>query len=108
MNTRILAAVVAAASFVSASAFADARYNDNTPDVAAATQSQVSRAEVRAELVQAAANGQLLQSETGAPLVAAAQTQNVDPAAPVAAALTRADVRAQLSDRNVFAQDSRS
>lgn len=105
MNTRILAAVVAAASFVSASAFADARYNDNTPDVAAATQSQVSRAEVRAELVQAAANGQLLQSETGAPLVAAAQTQNV---APVAAALTRADVRAQLSDRNVFAQDSRS
>ncbi|AJC15519.1 DUF4148 domain-containing protein [Pandoraea sputorum] len=105
MNTRILAAVVAAASFVSASAFADARYNDNTPDVAAATQSQVSRAEVRAELVQAAANGQLLQSETGAPLVAAAQTQNV---APAAAALTRADVRAQLSDRNVFAQDSRS
>lgn len=105
MNTRILAVVVAAASFVSASAFADARYNDNTPDVAAATQSQVSRAEVRAELVQAAANGQLLQSETGAPLVAAAQTQG---AAPVAAALTRADVRAQLSDRNVFAQDSRS
>ena len=31
MNTRILAAVVAAASFVSASAFADARYNEMPP-----------------------------------------------------------------------------
>ncbi|ODP35337.1 MULTISPECIES: DUF4148 domain-containing protein [Pandoraea] len=106
MNTRILAAVVAAASFVSASAFADARYNDNTPDIQAATQSQVSRAEVRAELVQAAASGQLNQTETGAPLVTAAQAQAQVEAQ--AAPLTRADVRAQLSDRNVFAQDSRS
>ena len=104
MNTRILAAVVAAASFVSASAFADARYNDNTPDVQVATQSQVSRAEVRAELAQAAASGQLLQSETGAPLIAASQVETATPAV----ALTRADVRAQLSERSAFAQDNRS
>ncbi|VVD79487.1 DUF4148 domain-containing protein [Pandoraea anhela] len=104
MNTRILAAVVAAASFVSASAFADARYNDNTPDLQVATQSQVSRAEVRAELAQAAASGQLNQTETGAPLVTAAQAQTVPAVAPA----TRAEVRAQLSERNVFAQDSRS
>jgi hypothetical protein len=104
MNTRILAAVVAAASFVSASAFADARYDDNISNLPVATQSQVSRADVRAELAQAGANGQLIQTETGAPLVTASHVDT----APVAAPLTRADVRAQLNDRNVFAQDSRS
>ena len=104
MNTRILAAVVAAASFVSASAFADARYDNNAPDLQVATQSQLSRADVRAELVQAAASGQLNQTETGAPLVSAAQQAAAVPAD----SLTRADVRAQLSEHTAFAQDSRS
>lgn len=106
MNTRILAAVVAAASLVSASAFADARYDDNVPDLQVATQSQVSRAQVRAELAQAAANGQLGQTETGAPLVTATQAQAATDAP--ADSLTRADVRAQLSEHTVFAQDNRS
>ncbi|WP_353191581.1 DUF4148 domain-containing protein [Pandoraea pnomenusa] len=103
MNTRILAAVVAATSFVSASAFADARYNDNTPDLQVATQSEVSREAVRSELVQAAASGQLNQVETGTPLVTAAHAQSDWSAAPV----TRADVRAQVSDRALI-QDNRS
>ncbi|ANC44781.1 DUF4148 domain-containing protein [Pandoraea pnomenusa] len=103
MNTRILAAVVAAASFVSASAFADARYDNNVPDIAVTGQSQLSRAEVRSELAQAAAAGVLNQVETGAPLVTAKPTQ----AAAIADPLTRADVRAQLSDRTLL-QDNRS
>ncbi|MBN4667125.1 DUF4148 domain-containing protein [Pandoraea nosoerga] len=103
MNTRILAAVVAAASFVSASAFADARYNDNTPDIQVQA-SQLTRAEVRSELAQAAAAGQLNQVETGTPLIAASQAQKAVPAN----ALTRADVRAQLSERALLDRDSRS
>lgn len=104
MNARILAAVVAATSFVSASAFADARYDNNVPNLQVAAQSQVTRAEVRSELVQASANGQLNQVETGTPLVTATQTQQ---AAPVDS-LTRADVRAQLNDRNLLDLDNRS
>ncbi|AVF38948.1 hypothetical protein AL486_03850 [Pandoraea apista] len=104
MNTRILAAVVAAASFVSASAFADARYDNNVSDLQVAAQSQVSRAEVRSDLAQASANGQLNQVETGTPLIAAAQAQKAAPAD----SLTRADVRAQLTGRNLLDQDNRS
>lgn len=104
MNTRILAAVVAAASFVSASAFADARYNDNAADLPVASQSQLTRAQVRSELAQASANGQLAQVETGAPLVAASQAQK----AVASNTLTRASVRAQLAERSRIDQDSRS
>ncbi|VVE86801.1 DUF4148 domain-containing protein [Pandoraea bronchicola] len=104
MNTRMLAAVVAAASFVSASAFADARYDNNVSDLQVAAQSQLTRAEVRSELTQASARGQLNQVETGTPLVAATQAQKAAPAD----SLTRADVRAQLTDRNLLDQDNRS
>ncbi|EON12720.1 DUF4148 domain-containing protein [Pandoraea sp. SD6-2] len=104
MNARILAAVVAATSFVSASAFADARYDNNVSDLQVAAQSQVTRAEVRSELVQASASGQLNQVETGTPLVTATQTQQAAPAD----SLTRADVRAQLNDRNLLDLDNRS
>jgi hypothetical protein len=105
MNTRILAAVIAAASLVSASAFADARYDNNVSDLqVVAGQSQVSRAEVRSELTQASASGQLNQVETGTPLIETTQAQK----AASADSLTRADVRAQVNDRGLLDQDNRS
>ncbi|ALS59794.1 DUF4148 domain-containing protein [Pandoraea norimbergensis] len=105
MNTRILAAVVAATAFVSASAFADARYDNSIGDTQQlAGQSDVSRAEVRSEIAQARADGQLNQVETGTPLTAQIQDNKAAPAS----GITRADVRAQLNDRNLVDPDNHS
>lgn len=97
MNTRLLAAaVLATASLVSASAFADAQYADNA---APAIQSQgLTRADVRADLQRARASGQLDQSLQTYPSLLQQSTGN---------RLTRADVRAQLGTAGV-ASDSRS
>lgn len=88
MNTRILAAtVLAAASLLSTAAFADAKYADN--NVASTTSQGLTRAEVRAQLAQARASGQLDQSLETYPSLLQRQPTPV---------LTRSQVRGQLSE----------